>query len=50
MTKNPGFGYDRPARTELRHGSKLVSYAFDALFPFILICLAYGASRYYFMG
>jgi hypothetical protein len=50
MTKDMGFNYDRPARTKLRRGSKLVSYAFDALFPFILICLAYSVSRYYFLG
>jgi hypothetical protein len=50
MTKNPGFSYDRPARTERTRGSRVASYAFDVVFPFVLICLAYSVSRYYFMG
>jgi hypothetical protein len=47
MTKDMGFSYDRPTRTEFKRG-RLVSYAFDALLPFILICLAYSVSRHYF--
>jgi hypothetical protein len=50
MTKDLGFNYDRPTRTELKRGSRLVGYAFDALFPFILICLAYSVSRQFFFG
>jgi hypothetical protein len=50
MTKDLGFNYDRPTRTEFKRGSRLVSYAFDALFPFILICLAYSVSQHLFMG
>ena len=49
MTKDPGFDYDRPVRSELKRGSRLLSYAFDALFPLVLIWVAYTVSRYYFL-
>ncbi|MGN6469394.1 MAG: hypothetical protein ACTHLC_07420 [Rhizobiaceae bacterium] len=50
MTKDMGFNYDRPTKTELKRGSRLLSYAFDGLFPFVLICIAYMASRHFFQG
>ena len=50
MTKDLGFNYDRPTKTEFRRGSRLLGYAFDGLFPFILMCIAYLASSHYFMG
>jgi hypothetical protein len=50
MTKDLGFNYDRPAKTEMKRGGRLLSYAFDALLPLVLICVAYTVSRYYFLG
>lgn len=50
MTKDMGFNYDRPAKTEFKGGGRMLSYAFDGLFPFILLCIAYLASSHYFLG
>ncbi|MGN6464663.1 MAG: hypothetical protein ACTHLP_04160 [Rhizobiaceae bacterium] len=50
MTKDRGFNYDRPAKTEFKGGGRMLSYAFDGLFPFILLCIAYLASSHYFLG
>jgi hypothetical protein len=49
MTKELGFSYDRPARTEMKRRNRLMSYAFDALLPLILVCVAYMVSRFYFL-
>jgi hypothetical protein len=47
MTKNLGLDYLELAKEEDRPGRRLLSTAFDALFPFILICIAYLASRHF---
>ncbi len=48
MTKDMGFDYHEPPEKEAKRIGKWVSIVFDAIFPMVLIGIAYLVSRHYF--